>query len=165
MNLFKRLFRGAKEKTKGFVEALTVEDNPTMKVTLDEGAYMPLRAHANDAGLDLFARETQVIPARERAFFDTGVHIELPPMTRGEIKSKSGLFRKHGITTDGTIDVGYNGSIGVTLLNNSGVDYEVKKGDKIAQLVISPIIIPELIVVDRLDETERGSGGFGSTGY
>lgn len=135
-----------------------------MKIKLDEGAYMPTRAHSTDAGLDLYARETQIIEARERAFFDTGVHIELPPCTMGEIRSKSGLMKKHGITTDGTVDVGYIGSIGVTLFNNSGYDYTVNKGDKIAQLVVVPIVIPELELVDELDETERGTGGFGSTG-
>lgn len=134
-----------------------------MKIKLDEGAKIT-RAHSTDAGLDLYARETLVVEARERAFFDTGVHIELPPNTMGEIRSQSGLMKKHGITTDGTVDVGYTGSIGVTLFNNSGYDYTVNKGDKIAQLVIVPIIIPELEEVDELDETERGSGGFGSTG-
>lgn len=134
-----------------------------MKIKLDEGAKVS-RAHSTDAGLDLYARETQIIEARERAFFDTGVHIELPPFTMGEIRSKSGLMKKHGITTDGTIDVGYTGSIGVTLFNNSNDFYTVNKGDKIAQLVIVPIIIPELELVDELDETERGTKGFGSSG-
>ena len=82
----------------------------------------------------------------------------------GEIRSKSGLMKNHGITTDGTIDVGYTGSIGVTLFNNSGYDYTVNKGDKIAQLVIVPIVIPELELVNELDETERGASGFGSSG-
>ena len=82
----------------------------------------------------------------------------------GEIRSKSGLMKNHGITTDGTVDVGYTGSIGVTLFNNSDEYYTVKKGDKIAQLVITPIIIPEFEFTDELDETERGASGFGSTG-
>lgn len=135
-----------------------------MKITLDTGAYMPTRAHSTDAGLDLYAKETKNIPPKSRVFFDTGVHIELPPNTMGEIRSKSGLMKKHGITTDGTIDVGYTGSIGVTLFNNSNDFYTVSKGDKIAQLVIVPIIIPELEEVDELDETERGAKGFGSSG-
>lgn len=135
-----------------------------MKIKLDKGAYLPTRAHSTDAGLDLYARETKVIPPKNRVFFDTGVHIELPPFTMGEIRSKSGLMKNHGITTDGTIDVGYTGSIGVTLFNNSNKYYTVNKGDKIAQLVIVPIIIPNLEFVNELDETERGEGGFGSTG-
>ena len=134
-----------------------------MKIKLDEGAKIT-RAHKTDAGLDLYARETRIVEARERAFFDTGAHIELPPFTMGEIRSRSGLMKNHGITTDGTIDVGYTGSIGVTLFNNSGYAYTVNKGDKIAQLVIVPIIIPELEEVDELDETERGAKGFGSSG-
>lgn len=134
-----------------------------MKIKLDEGAKIT-RAHHDDAGADLYSMEAKIIRPHGRCFFDTGVHIELPPNTMGEIRSKSGLMKKHGITTDGTIDVGYTGSIGVVMFNNSDEYYTVKKGDKIAQLVITPIIIPELELVDELDETERGSGGFGSTG-
>ena len=135
-----------------------------MKIMLEPDALMPTRAHPTDAGLDLYARETQVVPARESAKFDTGVHIELPPMTAGFLKSKSGLNVKHGITSEGVIDVGYTGSIVVKLYNNSGYDYTVNAGDKISQLVILPILTPELELVDSLEETERGNGGFGSTG-
>lgn len=135
-----------------------------MKIKLDKGAYMPTRAHATDAGLDLYARETQIVPAKESAKFDTGVHIELPPFTVGMLKSKSGLNVKHGLTSEGVIDVGYTGSIVVKLYNNSGYDYTVNAGDKISQLVILPIRIPELELVDELEDTERGAGGFGSTG-
>lgn len=135
-----------------------------IKVMLDEGAYMPTRGHETDAGLDLYARETQIVPARESATFDTGVHIELPPNTTGFLKSKSGLNVKYGITSEGVIDVGYTGSVVVKLYNNSGCDYTVQKGDKISQLVILPILTPELELVDSLEETERGNNGFGSTG-
>jgi dUTP pyrophosphatase len=136
-----------------------------MKIKLDDGAYMPTRAYPTDAGLDLRARETQIVPAKESATFDTGVHIELPPDTVGYIKGKSGLNVKHGIVVpDGTVDEGYTGSIRVKLYNFSGYDYKVNKGDKICQLVIHPILKPELEVVDSLADTERGSGGFGSTG-
>lgn len=135
-----------------------------MKIKLDTGAIMPTRAHPTDAGLDLYARETQIVPARESAKFDTGVHIELPPFTMGMLKSKSGLNVKHGITSEGVIDVGYTGSIVVKLYNNSGYDYTVNAGDKISQLVILPILTPELELVDELGETERGDHGFGSTG-
>ena len=134
-----------------------------MKIVLDEGAVV-VRAHSTDAGLDLCARETQVVPARESAIFDTGVHVELPPNTVGFLKSKSGLNVKHGITSSGVIDVGYTGSIVAKLYNNSGKDYVVNKGDKITQLVILPILTPDLEIVDSLEDTERGTGGFGSTG-
>lgn len=135
-----------------------------MKIKLDEGAKMPTRAHDTDAGLDLYARDTQIVCAKESAKFDTGVHIELPVGTVGMLKSKSGLNVKHGITSEGVIDVGYTGSIVVKLYNNSGYDYKVNKGDKISQLVILPILTPELELVDVLDETDRGSNGFGSSG-
>lgn len=135
-----------------------------MKIKIDTGAKIPTRAHDTDAGLDLYAREAQIVPAKESAKFDTGVHIELPAGTVGMLKSKSGLNVKHGITSEGVIDVGYTGSIVVKLYNNSGYDYKVEAGDKISQLVILPILTPELEIVETLDDTERGSGGFGSTG-
>lgn len=135
-----------------------------IKVMLDEGAKMPTRAHITDAGLDIYARDEQIVPAKESAIFDTGVHIELPIDTVGMLKSKSGLNVKYGITSEGVIDVGYTGSIVVKLYNNSGFDYRVKKGDKITQLVILPIITPTPYLVESLEETERGDNGFGSSG-
>lgn len=125
---------------------------------------MPTRAYPTDAGLDLYARETQIVPARESAKFDTGVHIELPHGTAGMLKSKSGLNVNHHITNTGVIDVNYSGSICVKLYNNSGYDYTVNRGDKISQLVIVPILTPELELVDELEEHGRGNNGFGSTG-
>jgi dUTP pyrophosphatase len=135
-----------------------------MKIKLDDGAYMPTRAYPTDAGLDLRARETQIVPAKESATFDTGVHIELPEGTVGMLKSKSGLMCRFGLVGEGVIDVGYSGSIVVKLFNHSGYDYEVHKGDKISQLVILPILTPYLEVVDELDESGRGNNGFGSSG-
>lgn len=136
-----------------------------MKIKLDTGAYTPTRAHSTDAGLDLYARESQIVPARESAIFDTGVHIELPKGTTGFLKSKSGLNVKHGITSEGVIDEGYTGSIVVKLYNNSGYDYSVNAGDKISQLVILPVVIPDILeIATELDDTDRGNGGFGSSG-
>lgn len=135
-----------------------------INIILDNGAKMPNRAHDTDAGLDLFSCETKVIPARGSAIFDTGVHIELPPNTVGFLKSKSGLNVKHGILSEGVIDVGYTGSIVAKLYNNSDTDYEVKKGDKITQLVILPILTPKLNLVTEFDKTDRDTDGFGSTG-
>lgn len=150
------------------VEVIDDEENrnpaDVMRIKLDAGAKMPTRAHEDDAGLDLYARDTQIVPARESAIFDTGVHVELPRGTAGFLKSKSGLNVKHGITGEGVIDVGYTGSIVVKLYNNSGIDYKIEAGDKISQLVILPVICPALKVVDELSDTERGNGGFGSTG-
>lgn len=135
-----------------------------MRIVLDKGAYMPTRAHKDDAGLDLYAMEGQIVPAKESAVFNTGVHVEIPSGYVGMIKSKSGLNVKHGITSEGVIDAGYTGSIVVKLYNNSGYDYAVEAGDKISQLVIMPIITPELELVESLHCSERGCGGFGSTG-
>lgn len=139
-----------------------------MKVMIEEGAYMPTRAHSTDAGLDLYAKESQIVPARESAIFDTGVHVQLPCGSAGLLVSKSGLNVKHGITSTGLIDEGYTGSIKVKLYNHSGVDYRVEAGDKISQLVIFPVFCsayaPELERVESLDSSERGDGGFGSTG-
>ena len=137
-----------------------------MKIVIDEGAFIPTRAHETDAGLDLYCPigEGKVIRARDSAKFNTGVHVELPIGTAGMVKSKSGLNVKHGLTSTGVVDVGYSGSIVVKLYNHSDEDYIVRDGDKISQLVIMPILTPELEVVDRLDDTERGANGFGSSG-
>lgn len=135
-----------------------------MKIVLDKGAIMPTRAHASDAGYDLYARERQIVPAKESACFDTGVHLEIPSGYVGFLKSKSGLNVKHGITSEGVIDSGYTGSIVVKLYNNGGVDYTVNEGDKISQIVLLPILTPELEQVESLDITERGGNGFGSSG-
>ena len=151
-----------------------------MKIMLDEGAILPTRAHPWDAGLDLYATNKVSIPGcRYRASttsyskgevligtktIDTGVHVEIPEGYVGFIKSKSGLMVNHMITTDGTIDSHYTGSIRVKLFNHSATPYTIKAGDKIAQLVILPCLLPELEVVDSLEETDRGDGGFGSTG-
>ena len=136
-----------------------------MRIVLDEGAKMPTRAHEYDAGLDLYAIEDGYIRCNQSRTFDTGVHVEIPEGYVGFIKSKSGLMVNHGIVTDGTIDAHYTGSIKVCLFNHGGSKYEVKKGDKIAQLVIVPCLLPELELVDSLEDTDRGDAGFGSTGY
>ena len=135
-----------------------------MKVKLDKNAKMPTRAHDTDAGLDLYSPIDAVVPPLGSKCIDTGVHIELPKDTSGFLKSKSGLNVKYGITSEGVIDVGYTGSIVVKLYNHTLRRYKVKKGDKISQLVILPIMIPFIEQVDELEKTERGNGGFGSTG-
>lgn len=135
-----------------------------MKIKLDENAFMPTRAHETDAGLDLRSPMDDVVPSWGSATINTGVHIELPKNTTGFLKSKSGLNVKHGITSEGVIDVGYTGSIAVKLYNHTDKDYIVRRGDKISQLVILPILTPQLELVNELESTERGDGGFGSTG-
>ena len=151
-----------------------------MKIMLDPGAKMPTRAHEFDAGLDLYAPKITTIPGCKYSgsvyrggygvvyigsrTIDTGVHVEIPEGYVGLIKSKSGLMVKHGLLTDGTIDSGYTGSIKVNLVNTKAKDYVFNAGDKIAQLVIVPCLLPDLELVDSLPETDRGDGGFGSTG-
>lgn len=136
-----------------------------MRIKLDTGARVPTRAHATDAGLDLYARESQIVRAKDSAKFDTGVHIELPHGTTGFIKSKSGLNVNNGITSEGVIDEGYTGSIVVKLYNNSDTDFLVMPGQKISQLVILPVVIPETLeIVQELEDTDRGENGFGSSG-
>lgn len=135
-----------------------------MRIKLSRNAIMPTRAHPWDAGLDLYAMYDGFIRCNSHHTFDTGVHVEIPEGYVGYIKSKSGLMVNHGITTDGTIDSHYTGPIKVCLFNHGGSKYEVKAGDKIAQLVIHKCELPELEVVEELSETDRGDGGFGSTG-
>lgn len=136
-----------------------------MKIVLDDGAYMPVRGHSTDAGMDLKTPKKILVDSRSSVVVDTGVHIELPPNTVGMLKSKSGLNVKYGITSEGVIDVGYTGSIKAKLYNHSNKPVAFEAGDKITQLVILPIVIPdELEVVETLEETERGNNGFGSTG-
>jgi dUTP pyrophosphatase len=136
----------------------------TMRIVLDDYAFAPVRAHEDDAGLDLRSPDYCEVPAHGSCVIDTGIHIELPKGTTGFLKSKSGLNVDHGIVSEGVIDCGYTGSIRVKLFNHSDTDYIVSKGDKISQLVVLPYIVPRLILVNKLDETERGDGGFGSTG-
>lgn len=135
-----------------------------IKIKLDEGAKMPTRAHPTDAGLDIYAKEGQIVPSGDSAIFDTGVHVELPEGTVGMLKSKSGLNVRYSITSEGVIDVGYTGSIVVKLYNHSDYDYVVSPGDKISQLVILPILTPTPRLVDSLEHTDRGDNGFGSSG-
>lgn len=135
-----------------------------MKVMLDQGAYMPVRAHKDDAGLDLRSPDTFIVKAGKSLKIDSGVHVEIPAGYVGFLKAKSGLNVKYGITCTGVIDAGYTGSIVVKLYNNGSDDVLFERGDKITQLVILPIICPDLVQVDSLEDTERGDAGFGSTG-
>lgn len=136
-----------------------------MKVMLEGSAYEPLRAHETDAGIDLRAMYGQRIMPHSSAVFRTGVHVELPPNTAGVIMSKSGLNIKHNLTATGLIDEPYRGEIIVKLYNHGEDSYLVSAGDKIAQLVVQPVIYEPLEFVDELNmDTDRGTQGFGSTG-
>ncbi len=135
-----------------------------MKIKLDAGAFVPVRAHATDAGADLRSPIDAVVTSRGSRVIDTGVHIQLPHGYVGMLKSKSGLNVKYGILSEGVIDEGYTGSIKVKLYNHSDYPMVIDRGDKITQLVIVPCEYVDFEVVDKLDDSERGDDGYGSTG-
>lgn len=136
-----------------------------LKTMLDERAYMPERAHPDDAGADLRTPTGFTLAAHKAAIIDTGVHVAIPIGYFGKLESKSGLHITHQIVCPGgVIDAGYTGSIIVRLENHSDEDYVFCTGDKIAQLVILPCLTCGFEQVDDLDDTERGTDGFGSTG-
>ena len=140
-----------------------------IKVVLDQGAYMPERAHEDDAGYDLRTPKRVVVPPAPdqgagSAVIDTGVHIAIPKGYVGLLKSKSGLDVKHGISGEGVIDSGYTGSIMAKLYNHTAKPYVFREGDKIIQLVIVPILQDNMERVLALDNTDRMMNGFGSTG-
>jgi dUTP pyrophosphatase len=135
---------------------------------------LPRRASEGAAGFDLFAAERTVIPAARmlegrvnigRALVPTGLALSIPEGHVGRVGSRSGLSVKHNIETGaGWIDSDYRGELKVELKNFSGLEFVVEEGDRIAQLIILPIVTPELEEVDALSPTTRGAGGFGSTG-
>ena len=134
---------------------------------LNPDAVLPAYAHPSDAGMDLRSVADLEIPRGGRALVPTGLVILLPANYEAQVRPRSGLALKHGITvlnTPGTIDSGYRGEIGVILFNSSDVDFQVKKGDRVAQVVIAPVTQPVIEEAQEIDETDRGAGGFGSTG-
>lgn len=132
---------------------------------LDPNAKLPVRAHEGDAGLDLCALEGAVIGAGERGVVGTGIAIAVPLGHVGLIMDRSGLAAKQGITNlGGVIDSGYRGEWKVIMLNTSDKPYEVAAGERIAQILVVPIALPDVCEVSELDDTMRGEGHFGSTG-
>ena len=145
-------------------EAGTEDKGPDkLKAAVEVGAVVPRRAHKNDAGIDLCATKSGWIFPKSRKVFGTGFHASIPAGFVGLLTSKSGMMQK-GITSRGTIDSGYTGEIRAVLFNHGWKFIRIKKNQKITQLVLLPIITPELELVDGLEDTERGNGGFGSTG-
>lgn len=134
-----------------------------VRIKVDEGAFAPSRAHDTDAGLDIRARRGKIVRAHGSAVFKTGVHIQLEPGTCGILVSKSGLNVKNDITSTGLIDEGYSGEIIVKLYNFGKSNYVVRKGDKISQLVIVPVLY-DYEIVDSIEGGDRGENGFGSSG-
>lgn len=136
----------------------------SVRVVLDDGAFIPERAHDDDAGYDLRSPIDIVLQAHSHITVDTGVHMEIPSGYVGFLKAKSGLNVVYDITGTGVIDSGYTGSIKVKLYNHGDTFHKFARGDKLIQLVLLPIFTPELVTVNSLGETERGDSGFGSTG-
>jgi len=136
-------------------------------VRVSPDATLPSYAHPGDAGMDLTSAEDVVVEPGARALVKTGLAMALPPGYEAQVRPRSGLALKHGITvlnTPGTIDEGYRGEVGVILFNAGDVAFKVAKGDRIAQMVIAPVTRARIAEVADLDSTERGAGGFGSTG-
>jgi dUTP pyrophosphatase len=140
----------------------------TLKVKrLSAGAVLPAYAHPGDAGLDLCAAVSASLDPGERKLIGTGISIELPPNTEGNVRPRSGLALKHGVTvlnSPGTIDCGYRGEVGVILMNHGTARFEVLPGMKIAQLVVAPCMTVGVQETSDLADSARGQGGFGSTG-
>ena len=134
---------------------------------LHDHAILPTRAHENDAGLDLYAAEQVGIPVLGRNLVGTGIAVAIPPGHVGYITPRSGLAHSNGITVlnaPGTIDSGYVGEIRVNLINHGQAPYVIIPGQRIAQLVIHPIITPTVVEVTELPNTQRGTNGHGSSG-
>ena len=130
-------------------------------------AVIPSYAHAGDAGMDLVSVDELSIEPGARKLVHTGLKMALPSGYEAQVRPRSGLALKFGVTvlnTPGTIDEGYRGEVGVILANFSDCVYQVKKGDRIAQMVLAPVTRGEIIEASVDDETERGEGGFGSSG-
>jgi dUTP pyrophosphatase len=140
---------------------------------LSHGAGLPLPAHqtAHAAGMDLLAAVPEsapvIIEPGKYAMVPTALSIALPPGYEAQVRPRSGLAAKHGITvlnSPGTIDADYRGEIAVLLINHGSTAFAIKRGERIAQMVVAKVEQAELVMVQTLGETERGSGGFGSTG-
>jgi dUTP pyrophosphatase len=140
---------------------------------LPHGADLPLPAYqsAFAAGLDLYAAVPAdapiVLAPGAQATIPTGITLALPPGTEGQVRPRSGLAARHGVTvlnTPGTIDADYRGEVAVVLINHGQASFEVARGMRIAQLVVAPILRVTVSEAEHLEDTDRGSGGFGSTG-
>lgn len=138
------------------------------KITkLRSDAILPQRAHPTDAGVDLHCVDDFTLLVGEHALITTGVAIEIPAGYEAQIRPRSGLALKHGVTvlnSPGTIDASYRGEIGVILKNLDNEPHSFRRGDKIAQMVVNKIELVDFIEVDALTKSDRGINGFGSTG-
>ncbi len=134
---------------------------------LDDDLPVPAHAHPGDGGVDLYAATRVDLDPGQRATVPTGIAIAIPDGHAGLVTPRSGLAAKHGISVvngPGLIDAGYRGEIKVVLVNLSEEPFGIERGDRIAQLVVVPVIVQEFTIVDELPDSGRGAGGFGSTG-
>jgi dUTP pyrophosphatase len=143
-------------------------DAPVLEVRrLDPALPLPSYAHPGDAGLDLHAADATVLQPGQRALVPTGIAVAIPDGWAGFVHPRSGLAVDHGVTVlnaPGTIDAGYRGEVRVALVNLGDAPVELAHGQRIAQLVLLPVARAEVRAVERLSDTARGDGGFGSTG-
>ncbi|EHL03386.1 putative Deoxyuridine 5'-triphosphate nucleotidohydrolase [Glarea lozoyensis 74030] len=143
-----------------------VDEAPALLIKkLSDKAKLPTRGSAFAAGYDIYAAKDTAVPARGKVLVDTDISMAVPAGTYGRIAPRSGLASKHMIDTGaGVIDADYRGQVKVLLFNHGEKDFEVKEGDRVAQLVLERIYTPEVVEVQELEESVRGAGGFGSTG-
>lgn len=140
-----------------------------VKTIVEEGATLPKQTTALSAGSDISAKLSKpfVLKPGDYSLIPTGLKIALPPGYEAQVRARSGLAAKYGVTvlnSPGTIDADYRGEVKVILINHGKNDFIINNGDRIAQFVIAPIVNTTFIEVDELDDTDRGEGGFGSTG-
>ena len=140
-----------------------------VKISMHENCLdlIPAKAHSDDAAYDLRSRTDITLPVGKSTLVPTGVYMELPVNYEAQIRPRSGLALKHNLTltnSPGTIDAGYRGEVGVIMFNHGPEEFAVKRGDRIAQMVIAELPKTELLLSDELNATDRGTGGFGSTG-
>ena len=134
---------------------------------LDRGLPLPARVHPGDAGVDLYAAEAVVLGVGERATVGTGVAVAIPEGYAGLVAPRSGLAQRHGLSlvnAPGVVDAGYRGEIRVILVNHGAEPVSLARGERIAQMLVVPVAVREMLEVDELPPSERGTGGFGSTG-
>jgi dUTP pyrophosphatase len=142
--------------------------NVNFRMSDDAADLCPAKAHPDDAAFDLFARQEVTLAPGNVALVHTGLFLELPVGYEAQVRPRSGLAVRHSLTvlnSPGTIDAGYRGEVGVILINAGHQEYTVRRGERIAQMVIQALPDVVLTQVDALTETARGAGGFGSTGH
>lgn len=137
---------------------------PSIRVKLDEGAYLPTREHETDAGADICTPVDVVVPAHGSAAVHTGVHVETPSRHASILMPKSGLNLHADILSFGVIDEGFSGEIIVKLYNLGDEDQEFKAGSEVTQMLCMPVLYPSYVEVEEIQAGERGTDGYGSTG-